>query len=50
MFIAQLAFNPQPDRGAVALGQWFAIQAISQNSLRVKSIDQINAFIMKPTR
>src|SRR5579875_3456540 len=46
VFVAELPFDPQPERSAVANGQRFIVQPVCKYCLRMESIDQIDAFII----
>ena len=49
VLIAQLAFDPEPQRRAVGYGQGLSVQLMRQYGLRLKAIQQIDAFIIGPS-
>jgi hypothetical protein len=46
VLVAELPFDPQPQRGAVADRKRDVVETMGKNGLRMESVDQIDAFIM----
>ena len=46
VLVAELPFDPQPQRGAVADRKRPVVEAMGKNGLRVESVDQIDAFVI----
>jgi len=46
VLVAELAFDPQPQGGAMANGEQGIVETVRKNGLRMESVDQIDAFII----
>jgi hypothetical protein len=47
-FVPELPFDTQPQGRAVLDGQRLAVHGVGHDGLRIKSIDQIDALVIKP--
>jgi hypothetical protein len=48
VLVAELPFDPQPQRGTMAYGERGVIETVGKNGLRMESVDQIDAFVILP--
>jgi len=48
VFVSQLAFDPEPQRCAVADGQEFIVERPCHHRLRMARVDHVDAFIIRP--
>src|ERR1700730_321128 len=48
VLVAELPFDPQPQRGTVTDGERDVIESLGKNGLRMESVDQIDAFVLLP--
>ena len=46
VLVAELPFDPQPERGSVADCQRPAVETVRENGLRMECVDEIDAFII----